>query len=367
MDNINCQEVLLMGIFGGRQSLVGLDIGSSSIKLVRLRIPRSGPELSAFAVAPLPPDCVVDGRIVNFTTVVERVRDLVKEAGVKGAECAMALGGSPVIIKKLQLPEMTREELAESITWEAEQYIPFDIKDVNVDAQILVSRAGQGQMEVLMVAAKKEVVDEYVAVALEGGLKPVVVDVAIFAINNMFEANYSLPADQTVALLNVGAKIMSIAVISGGILQFTRDIPFGGENLTLEIQKQFNLSFEDAESYKTGAESSLSSSTVAKEIARIADRVADQMVSEVQRSLDFFLATSLKGTISRVYLCGGSAQLPSLTKALERKMELPVEIVNPFKNIVVDSHRFDIELLQRWATAAGVAVGLALRRPGDNL
>ncbi|MBM4398551.1 MAG: type IV pilus assembly protein PilM [Deltaproteobacteria bacterium] len=355
-----------MRLFGGRGNLVGLDIGSSAVKLVRLREAAGSWELLAFSLGQLPPDAIVEGRVMNFTAVIERIRELVREAGVGGVETALAISGSSVIIKKLSLPEMTRAELDESIMWEAEQYIPFDIKDVNVDAQILNPRAGQGQMDVLMVAAKKDVVSEYVSVAVEAGLRPVVVDVSIFAALNMFEVNYSVPADQTLACLNVGASSINVGVLSGGMVAFTRDIASGGAVLTAEIQKHFNVSYEEAEAFKTGAESSLSSSTVAREVARISERVCDQMVTEVQRSLDFFVATSIKADIGRIFLTGGSAQLPALIRALERRMEVPVELVNPFRNIAVDARRFDIDLLQRAAPVAGVAVGLALRRFGDG-
>jgi type IV pilus assembly protein PilM len=354
-----------MGLFGSRGSVVGLDIGSSSVKIVRLRQSSGSWELVAFSLGQLPPDAVVEGRVMNFAAVIERIRELVKEAGAGGADCSLAVSGTSVIIKKLSLPEMTRAELDESIMWEAEQYIPFDIKDVNVDAQILNPRAGQGQMDVLMVAAKKDVVNEYVSVAVEAGLRPVVVDVAIFAALNMFEVNYSVPADQTLACLNVGANSINVGVLSGGMVSFTRDIAMGGSILTAEIQKHFNVSYEEAEAFKTGAESSLSSSTVAREVAKISERVCDQMVTEVQRSLDFFVATSIKADITRIYLTGGSAQLPALIRALERRMEVPVELVNPFRNVAVDARRFDIDLLQRAAPVAGVAVGLALRRTGD--
>ncbi len=354
-----------MGLFSGRTHLVGLDIGSSAIKLVRLRQASGSWELVAFSLGHLPPDAIVDGRVMNFAVVIERLREVMREAGVKDTDCALAISGSSLIIKRLSLPEMTRAELDDSILWEAEQYIPFDIKDVNVDAQILNPRAGQGQMDVLMVAAKKDVVNEYVSVAMEAGLKPAVVDVAIFAALNMFEVNYAVPADQTSALLNVGANTINVGVISGGAVAFTRDISIGGSQLTAEIQRHFNVSHEEAEAFKTGAESSLSSSTIAREVNKIADRVCDTLVTEVQRSLDFFVATSVKADIQRIYLTGGSAQLPALIRALERRMEVQVELVNPFRNISVDARKFDIDLLQRAAPVAGVAVGLALRRTGD--
>jgi type IV pilus assembly protein PilM len=356
-----------MGLFRGRNNLVGIDIGSSAIKLVRLRPVGDAWELVAFSLGHLPPDAIVEGRIMNFAVVIERLRDVMRESGLKQSQCAIAISGSSLIIKRLALPEMTKAELDESIMWEAEQYIPFDINDVNVDSQILNPRAGQGQMDVLMVAAKKDVVNEYMSVAAEAGLKPVVVDVSIFAALNMFEANYSLPPDQTVALLNVGANSINVGVISGGNVAFTRDLSVGGAKLTAEIQRHFNVSYEEAEAFKTGAESSLSSSTIAREVNRIADRVCESMVLEVQRSLDFYLATSVQSDIQRIYLTGGTAQLPALIRSLERRMEIQVELVNPFRNISVDPRRFDIDLLQRAASVAGVAVGLALRRAGDAI
>lgn len=355
-----------MGLFGQHGSLVGLDIGSSAIKLVRLKQTSGSWALQAFSLGHLPPDAIVDGRIMNFSVVIERLRELMREAGVKGGSCAIAVSGSSLIVKRLSLPEMTRQELADSIVWEAEQYIPFDIKDVNVDAQIINSKAGQGQMDVMMVAAKKDVVNEYVSVAAEAGLTTEVVDVAIFAALNMFEANYTIPADQTVALLNIGSNQINVGIMAGGAIAFTRDISTGGSRLTAEIQRQFNVSWEEAEAFKTGAESSLSSSTIARDVNKLAEKVCDNIVGEIQRSLDFYVATTVNANVNRLYLTGGSAQLPALIRALERRIEVPVELVNPFRNISVDARKFDIDLLQRAAPVAGVCVGLALRRAGDS-
>ncbi|HPB49646.1 MAG TPA: type IV pilus assembly protein PilM [Myxococcota bacterium] len=353
-------------MFGQHGSLVGLDIGSSAIKLVRLKQTSGSWALQAFSLGHLPPDAIVDGRIMNFSVVIERLRELMREAGVKGGSCAIAVSGSSLIVKRLSLPEMTRQELADSIVWEAEQYIPFDIKDVNVDAQIINSKAGQGQMDVMMVAAKKDVVNEYVSVAAEAGLTTEVVDVAIFAALNMFEANYTIPADQTIALLNIGSNQINVGIMAGGAIAFTRDISTGGSRLTAEIQRQFNVSWEEAEAFKTGAESSLSSSTIARDVNKLAEKVCDTIVGEIQRSLDFYVATTVNANVNRLYLTGGSAQLPALIRALERRIEVPVELVNPFRNISVDARKFDIDLLQRAAPVAGVCVGLALRRAGDS-
>ena len=245
-------------------------------------------------------------------------------------------------------------------------YFTFNIQEVNVDFQILNPKAGHEQMDVLLVAAKKEYVNEYVSVAVEGGLKPVVVDTATFALYNMFEANYSIIPSETFAILNIGATLTNVLIISGGTLAFTRDLGMGGNKLTREIQKQLNVTFEEAEQFKTGVEGSLSSSTIAREVGRISEKVAEEMVTEIKRSLDFFVATTMKADISKIYLAGGASQMLSLIRKLENKLGIPVELINPFKNIIVDANKFDIELLSRVAPAAGVVVGLGLRKAGDR-
>jgi type IV pilus assembly protein PilM len=182
----------------------------------------------------------------------------------------------------------------------------------------------------------------------------------------MFELNYGFPPNETIAIINVGASMININVISNGITQFTRDISMGGALLTEEIQRQLGVSYEEAEHYKIGGTDSISSSAVFKEVQRLSDRVAGTLVTEIQRSVEFFKATSVGEQISRVYLSGGAAQMAALIRLIEQRLEVPAELVNPFKNIVIDTKRFDIALLQKIAPSAGVVVGLALRRPGDK-
>lgn len=348
------------------KNALGLDIGSSSIKMTQVKETGKGVHLLTFDMAMLPPEAVVDGALMNFTAIVEKLRELVAVNKVKNRTCALGISGHSVIIKKISLPEMTPQELDESIQWEAEQYIPFDIKDVNVDVQILNPKASQGQMDVLLVAAKKDVINDYVSVCSEAGLTPVCVDVDTFCVQNMFELNYGFPANETIALINIGASVININIISNGITTFTRDISMGGSMLTEEIQKQLNVSYEEAEHYKTGGHENVSSSAVFREIMKLSERVAEVLVTEIQRSFDFFSATSINADLSRIYLCGGSAQMPSLIRFLEKRLEVPVEMVNPFKNVIIDSKRFDLDLLQRMAPLAAVSVGLALRRANDK-
>ena len=348
------------------KNAVGLDIGSSSIKIIQLREDRKGVQLQAFDMAVLPPEAVVDGALMNFTAIVDRIRELVSANRIRNKDVAVSISGHSVIIKKISLPEMTPEELDESIQWEAEQYIPFDIKDVNVDVQILNPRAGQGQMDVLLVAAKKDVIHDYTSVVAEAGLRTTVMDVDTFSIQNMYELNYGFPPNETVALINVGASVVNINVIANGLTTFTRDISMGGGLLTAELQKQLNVSHEEAEHYKTAGEGNITNTTIAREVKRLAERVSLTLVTEIQRSLDFYAATTINADIGRIFLSGGSAQIPQLVRALERNLEVPVELANPFKNINVDPRKFDVDLLQRMAPVAAVAVGLGLRRSGDK-
>jgi len=183
---------------------------------------------------------------------------------------------------------------------------------------------------------------------------------------NAFELNYGFPVNETVALINVGASVINIDVVANGIATFTRDITMGGQLLTEEIQKHLNVSYEEAEYYKTGGEGTISSSSIYREVQKLAERVSDTLVTEIQRSLDFFAATTINADVSRIYLSGGSAQVPALIRSLERRLEVPVELINPFKNVAVDPRRFDLDLLQRMAPMATVAVGLGLRRADEK-
>jgi type IV pilus assembly protein PilM len=345
---------------------VGLDIGSSSVKLVQLKEKRGGFALEAFGSAPLPPEAIVDGALMNSAAIVTAIQEVVAEQKLKAKEVAIGVRGHSVIIKKIAMPRMSQEELDESIQWEAEQYIPFDVKDVNIDTQILTPEGdAAGQMDVLLVAAKKDMINDYNAVCAEAGLTATVVDVDAFAVQNAYEANYDQGAGETVVLINVGAAVTNINVVSRGLTTFTRDVTMGGNAFTEEIQKQLNISYDEAEALKVGGQGE-TDAVVPQEVERVIQGVADQMGGEIQRSLDFYAATAADARITRVYLSGGTARIPALFKVIEARAGVPVEILNPLKNIEIDNRRFDPAVLLAAAPAAAVAVGLALRRPGDK-
>ena len=352
---------------------LGLDIGSTSVKMILLKEQRKRGQVSYalqnFGMKPLPPEAIVDGALMNSTAIVQALQELMSELKVKSKEVAIGVSGHSVIIKKIQMPRMSQEELEESIQWEAEQYIPFDVKDVNIDTQILDSGGNDatGQMDVLLVAAKKDMINDYTTVVSESGLQPVVVDVDAFAVQNMFATNYDVPDKETVVLINAGASVVNINIISNGITVFTRDVTIGGNQFTEEIQKQLNVSYEEAEALKIGGTRGDSDAVVPQEVERVLQSVAEQVAGEIQRSLDFYAGTAVDATFTKVYLSGGTAKIPALFKTIETRVGVPVEILNPFRKIDVDNRKFDPSFIMEVAPMAAVAVGLALRKPGDKL
>ncbi|WP_309897040.1 type IV pilus assembly protein PilM [Archangium sp.] len=352
---------------------LGLDIGSTSVKMILLKEQRKRGQVSyalqSFGMKPLPPEAIVDGALMNSTAIVQALQELMSELKVKSKEVAIGVSGHSVIIKKIQMPRMSQEELEESIQWEAEQYIPFDVKDVNIDTQILDSGGNDatGQMDVLLVAAKKDMINDYTTVVSESGLQPVVVDVDAFAVQNMFATNYDIPDKETVVLINAGASVVNINIISNGITVFTRDVTIGGNQFTEEIQKQLNVSYEEAEALKIGGTRGDSDAVVPQEVERVLQSVAEQVAGEIQRSLDFYAGTAVDANFTKVYLSGGTAKIPALFKTIETRVGVPVEILNPFRKIDVDNRKFDPSFIMEVAPMAAVAVGLALRKPGDKL
>src|SRR5215208_2587996 len=343
------------------KTAVGLDIGSSSVKLVQLKEKRGGHQLLAFGTAPLPPEAIVDGALMNSAAIVQAIQEVFAQQKVKAKEVAIGVRGHSVIIKKISLPRMSQEELDESIQWEAEQYIPFDVKDVNIDTQILTPDGdATGQMDVLLVAAKKDMINDYTSVCAEAGLTATVVDVDAFAVQNAYEANYDPSSGETVVLINIGAAVSNINILSRGVTTFTRDITMGGNAFTEEIQKQLNISYDEAQALKVGGQGE-SDAVVPHEVERVIQGVADQMGGEIQRSLDFFASTASDSKVARVYLSGGTARIPALYKVIEARAGVAVEILNPFKNIEIDNRKFDPAVLLAAAPAAAVGVGLALR------
>lgn len=355
-------------LFGKSKDVIGLDIGSSSVKIVQLKEGKHGYALVNFGMIGIPPETIVDNAIMNSAAVVEVIKELLNSTKIRERNVVMGLSGHSVIIKKITLPSMSQEQLEEAIHWEAEQYIPFDINDVSMDVTILNPHSTvAGQMDVLLVAAKKEMVQDYVAIAAEAGLTPVVIDVDVFALQNMFEINYETNPQETVVLCNIGAVTTNLNIINSGISLFTRDLTVGGNMITEEIMKGLNISFEEAEALKVGGQTTYDGdSVIPQEVDKIIQSQADMIANEIQRSIDFYTATTADSSIGKIYVCGGSAKIVSILRMLEARLNIPVELVNPFRNIEIDERRFDTEYIQNVAPLASIVIGLGIRRPQDK-
>ena len=356
-----------MSFFRKNKNLVGLDIGSSAVKAVELKELGKGKgyQLVSVGIEPLSPEAIVDGAIMDSGLVAETIQRLFTTNRMKAQDVAISLSGHSVIIKKISLPQMSEEELAESIQWEAEQYIPFDVDDVNIDYQVLEgpSLSGEGNMDVLLVAVKKDKINDYTTVLANAGKAAQVVDVDVFALQNAFEANYDVPADQVIALINLGASVTNIAILQGGSSIFWRDITIGGNLYTEAVAKELGVPFEHAEMLKRGQPVDGADS---ERVPAVLQAVSEQVGTEIQKTLDFFKATSSSDPVTLMVLSGGASQTPNLNTYLSQRFETQVEMLDPFRQIAVNDRQFPAERLEPVGAAASVAVGLALRKAGDR-
>lgn len=347
------------------KSVIGLDIGSSSVKAVEV-VPRGdGFELLHLGVAPLPHDAIVEGAFLNASAIADAIREAIAKSGSKAKHAAAAVSGHSVIVKKISVPAMTAAELEESIRWEAEQYIPFDVNEVNLDFEILQAGDAERPMEVLLVAAKKDLIDDYVNLISEAGLTPSVIDVAGFAVENAYEANYGANSDQVIAIINIGAQTSTINVLAGGVPAFTRDVASGGNQYTAEIQRALSVAFDEAERIKIGERGPESQDVVPQEVEQAMRAVTNNLVGEIARSLDFFSATAADMRIQRVYLAGGSSRVSGLEAAFKERTGLEVELMNPLARMMPSS-RFESEFLDQVGPSLGVGIGLAMRKVDES-
>jgi len=348
-----------------RKELAGLDIGSSSVKAVQLQRLRNRYRLCALGIAPIDPETIVDGKIMDADRVGSVIRQIFEENTIDVKEVAVSVSGHSVIVKKIKVPQMTKAELRGGIAWEAEQHIPYSIKDVNLDFQIL-GGTGPGkkeEMDVLLVAVKKDTLNDYLAVISLAGLRAAVVDVDAFALENAFTISQKTKPDEVVALVNIGAAVTTINILLGGVSEFTRDSALAGNRYTESLQKNLVLSHEQAEALKMGAP--ITGHQFVADASPIIEKVNAELGGEILRSFDFFRSSAQVETIHRMVLSGGCARLPDLSSYLSQALGLPVGIANPFRDIIADPKKFDREYLSFIAPQMAVGVGLALREPDD--
>ena len=347
-----------------QKPVVGLDIGSSAVKAVEIKPAGKGYRVVAFGSEPVPPDSIVDGAIIDSSAVADAIKRLFSNKAFKTKEVAASLSGNAVIVKKISLPAMTEAELGESIQWEAEQYIPFDIQDVNLDYQILNAAGEGGQMDVLLVAAKKEKIADYTGVISQAGKTPVIVDIDAFALQNAFEINYGFDAREVVVILNAGASAININILSGDTSVFTRDISMGGNAYTEAVQKELNLPFDTAEALKKGRPPV--DGPAFEDVRPVLHAMTENVLLEVQKTFDFFKAAASSDQIHRIVLSGGASRVDGFAETLHDRFGTPVEQFDPFKRVAFDPGKLGIQDPDSVVPTAAVAVGLALRKSGDR-
>jgi type IV pilus assembly protein PilM len=352
-------------MFASKKDIVGIDIGTSAVKMVRLREARGTYHLQNIGIMPLEPETIIDNAIMDSPAIVDVIQNLLGAMKIKTRQVATSVSGHSVIIRKINLPMMTESELDASIQWEAEQYIPFDVSEVNIDFHIIgPDSKDPSQMSVILVAAKKDFVNDHSAVFAEAGLTPVVMDVDCFAVENMFDYNYGFVEGEVVALIDLGASATSVNVMRGSNSVFTRDIQTGGNLLSQELQKRLGVSSEDAERIKLGERKI--GDLNADDIEQVLADATENLVQEVQRSLDFFSATSSEERIGKVYLTGGVAASELVQQVLAQRLDIDVERIDPFRNIAINEKHFDREYLNAIGPMFSVATGLAMRKVGDK-
>jgi len=350
-------------IFSKSKNVVGLDIGSSAIKLVELKEKKGGTySLVKLGLERLSPEAIVDGSIMDSSMVVETITKLNNDKQIKNSNYATSLSGHSVIIKKISLPAMSPEELSESIQWEAEQYIPFDINDVNLDYVPLTTAGTGDNIEVILVAVKKEKINDYTSVISQTGKMAVLVDVDAFALQNAYEMNHDVDEGKVIGLVNIGASVTNVNVLSGSNSLFWRDITFGGNQYTDAIQRELSLSFEQAEELKRGRPQG---DHTIQQIIPILNSVSEDFAGELRKTLDFFTATSGAERVDEIVLAGGGSGVLNLDAILRDKFGIPVTILDPFRRVTVDESQFNPEELAEIAPSMAIAVGLAIRKLGD--
>ncbi len=350
-------------MFFTNKNVVGLDIGSSSVKAVELTSKGNDYTLASLGIESLPPEVIVDGAIISKLPVADAINKIYSEQKISNKKIVTAISGNSVIVKKIVIPAQGQENLSESIRWEAEQYIPFDIADVNIDYQVLGQVPDTENLNVMLVAAKKEKVSDHTSVVVMAGKVPVTVDVDAFALQNAYEVNYEPTPHTITALLNIGASIININVVKGQESLFVRDITMGGNQYNEFLQREFNISYEDAERLKHGAKlPSINEESVKNVVTSVAELIA----LEIEKTLDFFKTTTTINKIDRILVSGGSSSIPGLIEFLSDKFEMPAEKFDSFRKISFNPQKFDSSYISTVSPSLAIAVGLALRTVEDG-
>ena len=343
-----------MGLFGRRKATVGLDIGSGFVKVVEVDHSGDQPEVRRVAMRPLLPDTIVEGEIMDYALVSDTVNGLFRDLDAKGRTLVTGVGGHDVIIKPIEMDRRSESDARDVIRWDAEQHVPFDINSVELDFQILNPDREGVRMDVLLVAAKREVVDDKMGILADAGLSPSIIDVDAFALHNALEYNYPQSREGIVALVNMGHDVTNVSILEDGVPILTRDIPLGSRRVREDLQRERGLTSEQAEEVVQGREAVAG-------LDQVVNAAAAEVGMGVERAAAYLMTRQAGEGIGRIYLSGGGARIPGMADALARRMSVPTELVNPFQRIPVDPAAGEGLNLEEASPMFLLPLGLALR------
>jgi len=346
--------------FKRQKSMVGLDIGSSSIKVVQVETRAGEVYLQDYGTADLLPEAIVDGEIMDRQLVVETIQNLFESKKMKATDVVTSVSGRAVIVKKIQMERMAPEDAREAIQWEAEQHVPYDINDVSLDFQILEGNSDPKQMDVLLVAAKREHLVAHADLIRQAGLNPMVIDVDAFAVQNIIDLNYDFTPEEVVAMVNIGAEISNINIIQNGMPLYTQDVSLGGSNFIDALQKEFNVSHAEAVAAVRGEEQP------AFDMKGVIENVAEDLAVAIERSILYLKSAGETENIDRILLTGGGVRIPGLVEFLTGRHESPVEVTDPLRRIHFDPVLFGSQRPEEVTPCLAVGLGLAMRKVDDR-
>jgi len=347
--------------------LIAIDIGTHSIKMAQMAGTRDKFELLNFSVMPLSEECVVDGVIKNQDEVVDTLTKMAKAEKIDTKYAVASIAGEAVIIKKIRVPKMSREDLVESIHGEAEQYIPFDIDDVGIDFQMLESngnlsdeRGGEEKekMDILLVAVQNEIIESRREILYDAGLRPAIIDLDVFAMVNAMELGADLKSMGGIAVIDLGESFTHLNILQDGVTAYTRDIPIGGGYCTKKLMSKFNLPHKDIVALKSGI---IPPEIKSEDVVEVIVKSFEKIIDETQKSFEFFSTTS-NSQVGKIFLTGGGALIRGVDGLFSHKLKTPAEILNPLKGVKINKRKFDQETMDAMGPLSTVALGLAARR-----
>lgn len=344
--------------------VIGLDIGTSYIKLAEVDGSKKGASLVSFGIAPTPANSMNGrGEIQDPTLISGVLQNLVKEIKSKRKNVAVGVWGSGVMVKKITGPRLAPKDLQANLRFEAEQYIPFDINEINLDFAILNKNQSAETMDYLLVAAQRKALFQIAEIVETSGLQCSVVDVSGFSLANMFHLSYGVKPGDVSAIINCGATFTNVVVVDGHDVMLCRDVPSGGNMITSEISKAMSVSFEEAEALKISFSTGQNSPQEVQEVVRSA---AEDLVSQIQKAFEFYTAASGDSPIQRIFVSGGTSQLGLFREILQSALGIPLEKFSPFVNVSYSSRVMSDQYIQQIAPYSAVAIGLALRKVGET-